>query len=176
MMKQVKYQIKLSPASLTYPCTIAVPVEGGTSPLNMLRRVVLPAPLCPKRHVICPSYISRDKSGQKLSLIVRHSRHSIYSKSILYTFPCAMHSCLIIYRPFKWEKRSTLSLKARWQRVQHLYSSDSLQFDLLNMHCILTKALSKTHGQSSIRLMTVSKWTPNWPWVSDDVTTIETWT
>ena len=42
------------------PLTSAEPEVAGNSPVSMDISVVLPAPLCPRRTVICPSYKFRD--------------------------------------------------------------------------------------------------------------------
>mmetsp|Transcript_8940 Transcript_8940/g.8835 ORF Transcript_8940/g.8835 Transcript_8940/m.8835 type:complete len:204 (-) Transcript_8940:1262-1873(-) len=46
---------------ISSPSMVADPAEGGVSPVNMEIAVVLPAPLCPKRAVICPEYMFKFK-------------------------------------------------------------------------------------------------------------------
>ena len=43
--------------NLTYPQIYAVPEDGAVIPVNMLNKVVFPAPLCPKMAVISPGNI-----------------------------------------------------------------------------------------------------------------------
>lgn len=50
---------KRSTNELTRPYISAVPEVGGVKPVNIFIRLVFPAPLCPRIHVISFSYMSR---------------------------------------------------------------------------------------------------------------------
>lgn len=71
---------------LTKPKIVAVPSVGDTSPANMFIRVVFPAPLCPSRQVICPSYISNDRSAIKIlkNMKLTSSSNNSLSKCFIY--------------------------------------------------------------------------------------------